>query len=165
MSKMISNPIQNVKLNYSADELANVLKFVDKTSPNFTLQKSNDVLKSFKFGNRDGISMIGEGNVIDVRVEELDNISSNLVIEGSRLIGSINSSAEVMAVKEGMDELLDVISSLVGKENLEKAAQEASKNFKKSKSLFNYLGSFIKWSFIGLGVWIVYLFAYYAIVG
>ena len=147
MNVTINNPIKNVKLNFSSDEVIKALKYVDKSSPNFSLKEENSILKSFKFGNRDGLSMWGEGNIIDVNVEDLENGKTNLVIEGSRMIGSINSSAEIMAVKGGMDEILEVISKLVGKDNIDEAAKESFNSFKETKSLYNYLASFMKWSF------------------
>jgi tetrahydromethanopterin S-methyltransferase subunit B len=153
MTQLVQNPVKSTTINFPINKVKECLNYVENTSPNFSLKEYNEVFNSYKFGNRDGISMVGEGNIIDVNLEETDQNKTIIQIEGSRLIGAINSSAEVMMVKSGMDELLDIISKLIAYDDVENASKEISKSFKKRKSLYNYMGSLIKWTFIiGIGL-------------
>lgn len=160
MSNLVQNPIKTVNVNFPIDKVKQALEFVDKSSPNFTLKASNNILNSYKFGNRDGFSMIGEGNVVDVNLDTVEENKTSIQIEGSRLIGAINSTTENMSVKDGMDELLTLVSKLISSDNMERVSTELAESTKKTKSLFNYMGSVIKWTaIIGAGLFVVMIIA------
>jgi len=65
-----------------------------------------------------------------------------------------------MMLKSGTEDCLEILSKLVVSDNIEETSNELSKTIKETKSLYNYIGSYIKWlfiiGFIGIGVLMVY---------
>ncbi len=159
MSITLKNPIKTTTVNFSIEKVKEALNFIDKSSPNFILKDSNSVLNSFKFANRDGISLLGEGNILDINLDSINENKTAIQIEGSTLLGGLNST-ELMMLKSGTEDCLELLSKLIVSDNIEETSNNLSKTIKKTKSFYNYMGSFIKWSFIigfiGIGVLMVY---------
>jgi hypothetical protein len=157
----LKNPIKTTTINYSIEKVKEALNFIDKSSPNFIFKESNEVLNSFKFSNRDGISLLGEGNILDVNLDSVNENKTAIQIEGSTLLGGLNST-ELMMLKSGIEDLLDILSKLITSDNIKETANELSKTIKKTKSFYNYAATFIKWSLIwsliAVGMMVVYAF-------
>jgi hypothetical protein len=159
MSISLQNPTKTTTINFSIEKVKEALNFIDKSSPNFILKDSNSILNSFKFANRDGISLLGEGNILDVNLDSINGNKTSIQIEGSTLLGGLNST-ELMMLKSGMEDCLEILSKLITSDNIKEKANELSKTIKKTKSFYNYVGSFIKYllftTIIAIGVLMVY---------
>jgi len=159
MRNLIPNPTTKLSIDYPIDKVKQACNFIAASSPNFTLKESNEVFNSFKFGNKDGISLLDE-NILDVRLNQDGDNTTSIDIEGSKLMGAVNSSTELQMLKSGTDDFLDILSKLVSSENIEETAKTLASTIKETKSLYNYIWSFLKWtSIIGLGLFAILLVA------
>ena len=145
MNNLIPNPTTKLSIDYPIDKVKKACNFIAASSPNFTLIESNEVFNSFKFGNKDGISLL-DLNILDVRLNHDGDNTTSIDIEGSKDMGAIDSATELQMLKSGTDDFLDILSKLVSSENIEETAKTLVSTIKKTKSLYDYMWSFFKWT-------------------
>jgi hypothetical protein len=116
MIGVIPNPKKVFTIPFSISETYNALKNIPNLNTKYSLYKLNETFNSCVFDTTELLSL---GVYIDFNLNEISDNKTEVTIEVRRKIGSFDKSHEVTLANNHIVDLVDTLSNIVGKTDIE----------------------------------------------
>lgn len=112
----IPNPTKKLKVNFSLYDTRKAIKNISRLNSKYKDENFNEIIENYKFSASETLNL---GCFIDINLSEIETNKTEIIITISRKIGTFDKSFEVTKANDHLSNIINLISSIIGKSDNE----------------------------------------------